>query len=163
FGLLGDLRSRRGVITGGVLLWSACTLVSGFAGSFAGLLIARALVGAGGAAFGGAAQSLAADYFPSRGRAVAMGILSAGIALGVAAGGLLAFQLDRVSGADSKIDVAAFGAAVAIGLAFNIRVWVRHFAQGPAAGPHALVRAFGDLAESLAVVLRTPTLVYVFL
>ena len=55
---------------------------NGFAGSFAGLLIARALVGAGGAAFGGAAQSLAADYFPSRGRAVAMGILSAGITLG---------------------------------------------------------------------------------
>jgi MFS family permease len=237
FGVLSDLRSRRGVITGGVLLWSVCTLASGFADSFGGLLLARALVGAGGAAFGAAAQSLAADYFPSRGRAVAMGILSAGITLGgvlgiwlgghleaaydwrtalfavslpgfalasltirlrdpvrrpravslraaldelevglaavmrhfaplvigLAVGGLLAFQLDRVSGADSKVDVAAFGAAVAIGLAFNIRVWVRRFARAPAEGPGALVRVFGDLAESLAAVLRTPTLVYVFL
>jgi sugar phosphate permease len=68
-----------------------------------------------------------------------------------------------MSGADSKVDVAAFGGAVAIGLAFNIRMWVGRFAQAPAAGPSALVRVFGDLAESLAVVLRTPTLVYVFL
>jgi len=83
--------------------------------------------------------------------------------VGAVVGGLVAFQLDRLSGADSKVDVAAFGAAVAIGLAFNIRVWVRRFAKAPAAGPSALVRVFGDLAESLAVVLRTPTLVYVFL
>src|SRR6185369_16417075 len=46
---------------------------------FGELLLTRALVGAGGAAFGAAAQSLAADYFPSRGRAVAMGILATGI------------------------------------------------------------------------------------
>jgi len=237
FGLLGDLRSRRSVVAGGVLLWSAFTLASGFATGFGELLLARALVGAGGAAFGAAAQSLAADYFPSRGRAVAMGIIAAGITLGgvlgiwlgghleaaygwrtallaaslpgfvlaavtarlrdpvrtprtisiaaamaelelgltslvrpflplllgLAVGGLLAFQLDRVSGADSKIDVAAFGAAVAIGLAFNIRIWVRWLARAPSAGPSALVRAFGDLAESLTLVLRTPTLVYIFL
>ena len=74
FGLLGDLRSRRGVIAAGVLLWSTCTLASGFATTFGALLLTRALVGAGGAAFGAAAQSLAADYFPSRGRAVAMPI-----------------------------------------------------------------------------------------
>ena len=236
FGLLGDLRSRRGVVAGGVLLWSVCTLASGFATGFGELLFARAIAGAGGAAFGAAAQSLAADYFPSRGRAVAMGILAAGITLGgvlgiwlgghleaaygwrtalfaaslpgfvlaaltvrlrdpvrapktvsiaagmselemgltslvrpflplllgLAIGGILAFQLDRVSGADSKVDVAAFGAAVAIGLAFNIRIWVRRLARTPTSGPRALVRAFGDLAESLTLVLRTPTLVYIF-
>jgi MFS family permease len=235
-GLLGDLRSRRGVIAAGVLLWSACTLASGFATDFGQLLLTRALVGAGGAAFGAAAQSLAADYFPSRGRAVAMGILATGITLGgvvgiwlggrleaaygwrsaliavslpgfllaavaarlrdpvrpprhvsiaaalgelemglaslvrwflpllcgLAVGGALAFQLDRMSGADSKVDVAAFGAAVAIGLAFNIRVWVRRLAEAPTAGPSALVRAFGELAASLMLVLRTRTLVYVF-
>jgi MFS family permease len=236
FGLLGDLRSRRGVIAAGVVLWSACTLASGFATDFGALLLTRALVGAGGAAFGAAAQSLAADYFPSRGRAVAMGILATGITLGgvggiwlggrletaygwrlalvavsvpgfllaaiaarlrdpvrppriisiraalgelemgltalarqflpllcgIAVGGLLALQLDRVSGADSKVDVAAFGAAVAIGLAFNIRIWVRRVAQVPGAAPSALARAFGELAASLTLVLRTPTLVYVF-
>jgi MFS family permease len=236
FGLLGDLRSRRGVIAGGVLLWSACTVASGFATDFGELLLARALVGAGGAAFGAAAQSLAADYFPSRGRAVAMGILAAGITLGgvlgiwlgghldaaygwraafvavslpgfvlagvtarlkdparpggaisiagalgeleigltalvryflplllgLAVGGVLAFQLDRIPGVHSRLDVAAFGLVVAIGLAFNIRLWVRRAARAPSAGPSALVRAFGELAASLMLVLRTRTLVYIF-
>jgi len=237
FGLLGDLRSRRGVIAWGVVLWSACTLAGGFATDFGQLLLSRALVGAGGAAFGAAAQSLAADYFPSRGRAVAMGILAAGITLGgvvgiwlggrleasygwrmalvsvsipgfllagpaarlidpvrpprtisivavwselgmgltalarqflpllggLAVGTVLALQLDRVYGADSKVDVAAFGAAVAVGLALNIRTWVRGIAAGPSAGPSALTRAFGELAASITLVLRTRTLVYVFL
>jgi MFS family permease len=237
FGLLGDLRSRRGVIASGVVVWSACTLAGGFATSFGGLLLSRALVGAGGAAFGAAAQSLAADYFPSRGRAAALGILATGITLGgvvgiwlggrleaaygwrmalvsvsipglvlagpaarlrdpvrppriisiaaawnelgmglttlvrqflplltgLAVGGVLAFELDRVSGADSKVDVAAFGAAVAIGLALNIRTWVRRMARAPSAGPSPLARAFGELAASLTLVLRTRTLVYVFL
>jgi sugar phosphate permease len=81
---------------------------------------------------------------------------------GLAVGALLAFQLDRVYGADSKVDVAAFGAAVGIGLALNIRLWVRRFARAPSAGPSALVRAFGELAASLTHVLRTRTLVYVF-
>jgi len=34
FGLLGDLRSRRGVIAWGIVLWSACTLAGGFATAF---------------------------------------------------------------------------------------------------------------------------------
>ncbi len=236
-GVLGDLRSRRGVIAGGVLLWSVFTLASGFVTNFGWLLVCRALVGAGAAAFGAGAQSLAADYFPSRGRAVAMGILAAGITLGgvlgiwlggqleavydwrraltavslpgfllafftfrlrdptrtsapvslrsamgelevgltsllrhflpllvaLVAGGLLAWQLDRTSGADSRVDVAVFGAAIAIGLAVNIRQWVKTFARAPAEGPGVLVRVFGAQAVSLAVVLRTPTLVYIFI
>jgi MFS-type transporter involved in bile tolerance (Atg22 family) len=83
--------------------------------------------------------------------------------IGLAVGGVLAFQLDRVYGADSKVDVAAFGAAVAIGLALNIRTWVRRMAGAPSAGPSALAHAFGELAASLTLVLRTRTLVYVFL
>ena len=60
-GVIGDLRSRRGVVIGGVLLWSTFTLASGFVTSFGWLLVCRALVGAGAAAFGAAAQSLVAD------------------------------------------------------------------------------------------------------
>jgi MFS family permease len=237
FGILSDLRSRRAVITVGVVLWSAFTLASGFATNFGQLLVCRALVGMGAAAFSGAAQSLTADFFPLRGRAVAMGILAAGITLGgvigiwlggrleavygwrtamiavslpgfllavltarlrdpvrgsatlsvraalrelqvginsaakpflpllvsLAVGGALALYFDRTYGADSKVDVAAFAATVAVGLALNIRIWVKRFAAVPLTGPSPLVRVFGERAVSLAVVLRTPTLVYVFL
>jgi MFS family permease len=237
FGVLSDLRSRRAVITLGVLLWTIFTLGSGFATSFGLLLACRALVGVGGAAFAGPAQSMVADYFATRGRALAMGILAAGITLGgvlgiwlgghleasygwrttlvivsvpgfvlavltarlrdpvrrpgvlslraamadlgvgltalsrqffplivgLLTGSVLGLYLDRVSGADSKIDVAAFSLSVTIGLALNIRLWVKRFAAAPATGPSPLVHAFGERAVSLAAVLRTPTLVYVFL
>jgi MFS family permease len=237
FGVLSDLRSRRAVITTGVVLWSGFTLASGFAVSFSQLLVCRAFVGMGAAGFSAAAQSLTADYFPVRGRAVAMGILAAGITLGgvlgiwlggrleaiygwrtamiavsipgfalalltarlrdpvrgpailsiraalrelhvgvttlareflplllgLGLGGILAFHLDWTYGSDTQLDVAAFGTAAAIGLALNIRKWVREFAKAPISGPLALVRVFGERAVSLAVVLRTPTLVYVFL
>jgi MFS family permease len=237
FGIISDLRSRRAVITTGVVLWSAFTLASGFATGFSQLLICRALVGMGAAAFSAAAQSLTADYFPTRGRAVAMGILAAGITLGgvlgiwlggrleavydwrtaviavslpgfvlamftarlrdpqripgsvslraglrelgvginalakqflpllvsVAVGGVLAFYLDQAYGADSKVDVAAFAAAVAVGLTLNIRTWARRVASAPPNRLTALARVFGERAISLAVVLRTPTLVYIFL
>jgi MFS family permease len=237
FGILSDLRSRRAVITTGVVLWSAFTLASGFVTSFSHLFVCRALVGMGAAAFSGAAQSLTADYFPLRGRAVALGILSAGIMLGgvvgiwlggrleliygwrtamiavslpgfvlavftarlrdpgagrprvgvlaslkelhvgisqlarpflpflasLALGGALAFYFDRTFGADSNADIAVFGGVVAVGLALNIRLWVKRFAQAPASGPSVLVRLFGEHAVSLAVVLRTPTLLYIFL
>jgi MFS family permease len=237
FGVLSDLRSRRAVITLGVLLWTIFTLGSGFATSFGLLLACRALVGVGGAAFAGPAQSMVADYFALRGRAMAMGILAAGITLGgvlgiwlgghleasygwrttlvivsvpgfllamltarlrdpvrrpgvlslraamadlgvgltalsrqffplivgLLTGSVLGLYLDRVSGADSKIDVAAFSLSVTIGLALNIRLWVKRFAAAPAPGPSSLVHAFGERAVSLATVLRTPTLLYVFM
>jgi MFS family permease len=236
FGILSDLRSRRTVITIGVVLWSAFTLASGLAGGFTQLLIFRALVGMGAAAFSAAAQSMVADYFPLRGRAVALGILAAGITLGgvlgiwlggrlelvygwrtaliavslpgfvlavlvarlrdpgrdsptlslrdnwtelqvnIAAliksflpllvslviGAAIALHFDRIYGADSRLDVAAFGATVVTGVALNIRLWVKRFAGVPASGPSVLVRVFGEQAVSLAVVLRTPTLLYVF-
>ena len=236
FGVLGDLRSRRAVITGGVLVWSAFTVLSGAVTSFAGLLLCRAAVGLGGAAFGAASQSLVADYFPTRGRAFAMGILSAGITvggvLGIWLGGRLEAaygwrtalvavgvpgflfavlsarlrdptrSLDRLSlrtylrdielglnaiaryflplivativgGAaalwlsrnnDSKADVAVFGTAVALGLAFNIRRWVVRINRvGMRIAPGPLGGAFDELVRALGMVLHTPTLVYVFL
>lgn len=173
FGLLGDLRSRRGVIAGGVLLWSAFTVVSGFASNFGGLLVARALVGAGGAAFGGAAQSLAADYFPSRGRAVAMGILAAGITLGGVGGIWLGGHLEAAYGWRAAFIAVSLPGFILAGIAARLRDPVRP--QGVVSIAAALgeldlrltslVRQFlplGELAASLTLVLRTRTLVYVF-
>ena len=238
FGVLSDLRSRRAVIAGGVTVWSAFTFLSGLVNTFGQLFTCRAVVGVGEAAFGPAAASLVADYFPARGRAVAMGILSSGIALGgvlglllggmlegmygwrvafmtvgvpgfvcavmvsrlvdptrtparltvrsflrdfeigvlpllrnlwpllagVAIGGIAAWRLDRVYGADSKVDLAVFSGAVGLGLALTILRWVfrtRRDADDSVFG-RGISGAFDDIVRAGRIVLHTPTLVYIF-
>jgi len=244
FGVLSDLRSRRAVIAVGVGVWSAFTSLAGLVRSFTQLFVTRAAVGIGEAAFGPASSSLVADYFPGPGRAMAMGILSAGIPLGgvaglllggqlesmygwrvafmavgvpgfilaalasqlvdpvrpstpihlrkllkrfelgavrllrqfapliggAAIGGIAAYWLDHYYGADSRIDVAVFSIAISLGLASNITLWFwqihRNRIEDTPFGPEVIGPvgdAFDELMHALRVVLRTPTLVYVFL
>jgi len=93
FGALGDRRARPRLIAFGVACWSIATTLSGFAGSFATLLAARASVGIGEAAYGTIAPSLLSDYFPvdKRGRVMAIFFcaIPVGSALGYVVGGLM--------------------------------------------------------------------------
>ncbi len=238
FGVLSDLRSRRAVIAGGITVWSLFTFLGGLVQGFWQLFVCRAMVGIGGAAFGAAAASLVADYFPGKGRAFAMGVLSAGIAvggvlgiglggqlesvygwrvalmvvgapgflcaalaarlkdptrpppeltvreylieleltvsslvlkcipllLGVCVGASAAYTLDRRYGATSSLDTAAFAVAVGLGLALNIRLWVKQAKrEDPSPGTVDLVSgALDDMLHAAKTVLRTPTLKYVF-
>ncbi len=237
FGVLSDLRSRRAVAAGGVVLWSAFSCLGGLVQGFWQLFICRAAVGIGGAAFAGAAASLVADYFPGKGRAFAMGVLSAGIAiggvlgialggqleamygwrvalmvvgipglllaglalrlkdptrsppeltvrqywhelevgvsgvlsqtwpllLGTAMGGIAALVLDRQYGATSSLDTAAFGLAMGLGLALNIRRWVvQAKATGPDTPPDMMSSTIDEMLSAVRAVLRTPTLKYIF-
>jgi MFS family permease len=98
FGVLSDLRSRRAVIAGGVSVWSAFTFLSGLVRSYWQLFTCRAAVGIGEAAYGPAAASLVADYFPGPRRAMAMGILSSGVSLGGVLGLLLGGLLESEYG-----------------------------------------------------------------
>ena len=239
FGVLSDLRSRRAVIAGGVTVWSVFTFLGGLVRSYWQLFTCRAAVGIGEAAFGPAAASLVADYFPGKGRAAAMGVLASGIALGgvlgiglggvleefygwrvafmvvgmpgllcaflvarlidptrvptqltvreylrsaeggvsalfkefgftilgVTAGLLIAYVLDSVYGATSRLDVAAFGAAVGLGLALDIARWVRlgrrgEFRKTPFG--EGVGSTFDDIVAAGRRVLSTPTLSFVF-
>ncbi len=117
FGVLSDLRSRRAVIAGGVTLWSAFTFLSGLVQSFGQLFTCRAAVGVGEAAYGPAAASLVADYYPGPRRALAMGILSSGIALGGVLGLLLGGYLEDIYGwrvAFMTVGVPGFVCAVLV-------------------------------------------------
>jgi MFS family permease len=81
-GVLSDLRSRRAVIAGGLALWSGFTALGGVAASYWQLFATRAVVGVTESSYLPSAQALLADYFPDRGRAQAMGIFWAGLAVG---------------------------------------------------------------------------------
>lgn len=93
FGALGDARARPRLIAFGVFCWSLATTLSGFVGSYAALVAARAAVGIGEAAFGTIAPSLLSDYFPAAQRGRVMSIffcaIPVGSALGYVIGGLV--------------------------------------------------------------------------
>ncbi|MGD0704266.1 MAG: MFS transporter [Trebonia sp.] len=93
-GRAGDLLGRRRMFIIGLLLFSAASLLGGFATSQAWLLTARAVQGAGGAIVAPTALALIANTFPAGpARNRAMGVYAAmsgiGGAIGLIAGGLL--------------------------------------------------------------------------
>lgn len=97
-GVLSDLKSRRAVIATGVAFWSCFTALGGLARGFGQLFFCRSMVGVGEASYTPAAQSLIADYFPGRGRALALGIFWGGLALGGVLGIWVGGELEGLYG-----------------------------------------------------------------
>jgi MFS family permease len=93
FGWLGDHWSRTRLASGGLIVWSLATALSGFAPGYRTLLAARATVGVGEASFGTVSPGLIADFFPKErcGRVLAWFYVAipVGSALGYLLGGLL--------------------------------------------------------------------------
>ena len=77
-----DSGNRRNIIALGLAVWSAMTVFSGLARSFATLAIARVGVGVGEAAGSPPAHSLIADYFPLNRRATALAVYASGAFVG---------------------------------------------------------------------------------
>ncbi len=81
-GMLADRISRRRIIAAGVLFWSACTALCGFAGSYAHLFVARMGVGLGEASLSPSAHSWLSDAYPPAQLSRAMAIYNLGITIG---------------------------------------------------------------------------------
>jgi Arabinose efflux permease len=108
-GWLVDRYSRRGVVFGGMTLWSLAATGCGLASNYWQLLVARFGVGMGEASVNPAAYSLFADLFPKRRLSLALGIFGAGSAIGSAmaymGGGYLIEALEKAG----SITVPVFG------------------------------------------------------
>ncbi|HEY8980365.1 MAG TPA: MFS transporter [Streptomyces sp.] len=90
FGTLGDKVGRRRVLLLGYALFGVASALAAFAQSAQVLILARALLGAGGAMIMPATLSILRQVFPDRReRALAIGIWSAVAAVGAAVGPLL--------------------------------------------------------------------------
>lgn len=81
-GRLADNWVRTRLLSFGLTLWSGMTALSGLAGSFAQLSLARIGVGVGEATAGPSAYSMISDWFPKARRATALSIYAAGLYLG---------------------------------------------------------------------------------
>lgn len=86
FGWLADRMSRWRLIGLGVIVWSAASMGSGLAPVFAVLLLMRALVGVGEAAYGPSAPTIIWDVFSERRRGIALAWFFAAIPVGSALG-----------------------------------------------------------------------------
>jgi len=82
-GWLADRTSRRIIVAAGLAFWSLVTVATGFAGSFAALLIARMMLGVGEASNLAPTSALIGDTFTGRARVPAMAVFGAGGPLAV--------------------------------------------------------------------------------
>ncbi|MFF3847664.1 MFS transporter [Streptomyces sp. NPDC002328] len=90
FGTLGDKVGRRRVLLLGYALFGVASAMAAFAGTAEMLIVARALLGVGGAMIMPATLSILRQVFPDRReRALAIGVWSAVAAVGAAVGPLL--------------------------------------------------------------------------
>src|SRR3989475_2296031 len=98
FGALGDRLSRPRLMAAGVSAWSIATAAAGITANFVQLLIARAWVGIGEAAYASISPALLSDYFPRAQRGRAFAVFYVAIPVGSAAGFLLGGALERAFG-----------------------------------------------------------------
>jgi MFS family permease len=103
-GRLADRYSRKLIIMGGIVVWTAACAGSGLVGTFMMLFMMRAMIGAGEATLSPAGYSMLADYFPRNqlSRAISLflgsGFVGSGIAL-ILGGAVLA----RVATTDGMV------------------------------------------------------------
>jgi MFS transporter, Spinster family, sphingosine-1-phosphate transporter len=86
FGFFADRFNRSRIIAGGVVFWSFATIFTSHVHTFAMLLLARAFVGIGEAAYAPAAQSMISGGYPQTDRARAQAVFAAGMLAGGTAG-----------------------------------------------------------------------------
>jgi MFS transporter, Spinster family, sphingosine-1-phosphate transporter len=118
-GPLADRYSRKRIIAGGAIFWSALTLLTAVTHTYTELLIRHTLVGIGEATFVTIAPTFVADLFPENQRGRILGIFYLAIPVGTAAGYLLGGNLSPTHGWRFPFYVAAIpGFVLALAILF---------------------------------------------
>ncbi|MFC3098252.1 spinster family MFS transporter [Alteraurantiacibacter palmitatis] len=117
-GRLADGWHRLRLLSMGLALWSAMTMLSGFARNFAMLTAARIGVGVGEASANPCAYSLIADWFPKRLRATALSIYASGLFVGsglsLVLGGAIVERWNNIWPGGGPLGLAGWQAAFVI-------------------------------------------------
>jgi MFS family permease len=120
FGRLGDRGSRPRLLFSAGAFWSLATAAAGLARNFAQLVVARAGVGVGEAAYTTIAPSLLADYFPVERRGRTFAIFYMAIPVGAAIGFLLGGVLERQFGWRGAFYAVGLPGLIAASLALTL-------------------------------------------
>jgi MFS family permease len=92
-GWLGDRYARLRMAAVGVMVWSLATVGSGIVTTFAGLLLARAVVGIGEASYSVITPSILSDHYTADKRGRALSIFYAAMPFGIAIGYVMGGQI----------------------------------------------------------------------
>jgi predicted MFS family arabinose efflux permease len=148
FGMLSDRWVRRKIIALGVFGWSVATFFCGLATNFAHLLVARATVGIGEAAYAPPANSLLSDVFPAFERSRILGLFNLGMFLGGASGLIMGGVLGEILGWRACLYLVSLPGFLLGGLAWYLR-------EPPQATIHE--------RTSVKAILSNPLLIYILL
>lgn len=147
-GYLADRFSRRRVIAGSLLVWSAVTWATGHVTTYDQLLLARAIMGVSEAFYIPAALALIADFHRGPTRSRAVGCHQMGIYAGVILGGFTGYAADHPTlGWRWAFDLCGvLGILYAIPLFFVLRDPPRVNASGATERPQSPLGAVRELA-----------------
>jgi MFS family permease len=120
-GVLGDRWPRRYLVGASVCVWSLATVMSGLAGSYRQLLLARSAIGVGEAGFGAVSPTLISDLFSREMRGRVLSFFYVAIPVGSALGFLLGGYMGEHYGWRSAFYLAG-APGIALGLlAFKMK------------------------------------------
>ncbi len=148
FGWLGDRGARKVWIALGVAIWSVATGLGGVARGFWSLLVARATVGVGEAAYGTIAPSLLADLVPRARRGIVMSIFCLAIPVGSALGYLLGGVLGEHLGWRPAFFVVGFPGVLLAGAVLFLREPRRGVHDADNSAPPPFAQAYLELLRN---------------
>ncbi len=96
--MLADRTNRVRIVSAACAIWSTFTVLSGMAGSFVVLALARAGVGLGEAGGSPPSYSIVSDYFPEQKRGMAVAVLTSAIPIGVMLGSIIGATIAAIYG-----------------------------------------------------------------
>jgi len=111
-GWVGDRQPRLRLAAAGVFVWSVATIASGLAPTYAWLLLARAVIGAGEASYAVVTPSLLSDCYAAERRARVLGVFYAAIPVGSALGYILGGVVGEAYGWRAAFFIAGAPGAV---------------------------------------------------
>lgn len=151
-GYLGDIWSRKWIITGSLVFWSSATMLTGAVRGLPGLIAFRSVATAGGESFYAPAACSLLAALHKRTRALALSVHQASLYLGVMVSGFLGGYIADRWGWRSAF-YAFGGCGIVLGMVFVWRLKDAPREAGEGGQPAAKVGP----VEALGVLFRTPT------
>ncbi|MDE0875021.1 MAG: MFS transporter [Porticoccaceae bacterium] len=157
---LADRYSRVNIISIALATWSGFTALTGFAGSFMQIGLARMGVGIGEAGGSPPSHSIISDMYPKEERAGALGVYSMGIPFGImAAYFVTAWIIGPSQGETTVVDwrkIFIFLGATGVGLAVIVKLVLREPVRGAMEFGQQAEIVKPPFMESLKTLLKIP-------